>query len=221
MKINARIDAGKLKNTFANFEKAHKIAKKNMLNITAFGSRKNAINIIKQDFTLRSSWTVRSVRVDKSETGTDASKVGSVADYMITQQEGDIKDTVAIGRKAARLGGMNTRISKSYYLRRIKRNIINKNVRHRGTKKSNSVARAYIAWKHNKYIKKNDRIFKVESFKRSGRGNVNYKTKLLYTIHDDVKIKGNKWLTRAVEKPSSRMSKTYEWQLRKLWKDMK
>jgi hypothetical protein len=81
--------------------KAVPYAVRNLLNTAAFEARKVWQGHIKAEFTNRSPYTVRSIRVDKA-TGTNVDRMksvtGSVADYMFEQEQGG----VARGRSGKR-----------------------------------------------------------------------------------------------------------------------
>lgn len=64
------------------------------LNRTAFDARKKSIREVKSSMVTRNRWTEQSIRVDQASLGPITamqSKVGSVADYMRTQEDGGSK----------------------------------------------------------------------------------------------------------------------------------
>src|SRR4051812_14546772 len=69
-------------------EKALPHAMRNALNTAAFETRSIWQREIKGAFTNRNAFTERSVRVEQATPTKLVSKVGSVADYMGTQEEG-------------------------------------------------------------------------------------------------------------------------------------
>lgn len=95
-------------------------AARNTLNRSAFKAREIWVDTVRDTFTLRNSWTVRSIRVDKAR-GTNpltmVSRVGSVAEYMETQEEGGVerktgRHGVAIPTSAASGQGRSGRRTK-------------------------------------------------------------------------------------------------------------
>jgi hypothetical protein len=73
---------------------AFPIATKTTLNDTAFFARREAIEKIRQEFILRNKFTEGSIRVQKAQTlnvNQQVSKVGSLQEYMRTQEHGGIK----------------------------------------------------------------------------------------------------------------------------------
>jgi len=70
------------------------LAIRGTLNSAAFDSRKKALEIIREKFTLRNAHTARSIRVVPSKTlkiKDMFSLIGSVADYMKSQEEGETR----------------------------------------------------------------------------------------------------------------------------------
>lgn len=220
--IQITFDAKKLQKTFSEMEKAHKIASKNTLNIMAFVSRKNAQKIIGSEFTLRNNFTKRSIRVETAKENSQElqSSVGSTAKYMEIQEKGGTKKKASIGQYAVRGGNMNRLISQQYYLSAIKDKMIHGVGGRKGTAKSKYVARMFMAQKLNKFVRVKNRILRVDSFS-SSRGKVNARTSIAYTIAKNVKVRGNQWLTRSIEKPIQDSGNIYQRELRKLWKVVK
>jgi hypothetical protein len=105
-------------------EKAVPFAIRNSLNTAAFETRKIWQSEIRKTFTNRNQYTVRSVRVEQASTTTLEAKVGSVAEYMGTQEQGGtvkgksghIK-AIPTAKAAGQAGGARTRlVSARYYL---------------------------------------------------------------------------------------------------------
>jgi hypothetical protein len=101
--------------------KAIPYAIKNALNTAAFETRTIWQREIKSVFTNRNTYTANSVRVEQASTTNLVAKVGSIADYMDTQEEGgSVKGKTghikAIPMAKAR-GGANTSLVRSrFYL---------------------------------------------------------------------------------------------------------
>lgn len=101
--------------------KAIPYAIRNALNVAAFETRSIWQREIKSVFTNRNTYTARSIRVEQASTTRLEAKVGSVADYMNTQEQGGVVKgktghIKAIPMAKAR-GGANTALVRSrFYL---------------------------------------------------------------------------------------------------------
>jgi len=74
--------------------RAYPYATRNTVNSAAFKAREIAQGNVRNDMTLRNRWTEKSIQVDKTKTlnvNKQAGVVGSVADYMETQEFGGVK----------------------------------------------------------------------------------------------------------------------------------
>lgn len=232
MKLKMHLDDKGMRNGFIDFKSSNKIAVKNMLDITVSVARKNAIREIEKDFTLRNSFTKKSIWFDKVKTNNISkmdSKMGAGkrAAYMKKQEEGGVRDrkgsVTAIPKKRARQSGSNARpVSMANYMRKIQPNIV-----HGAHKKSQPSHRAYgvaqmaVAFEKKKFLKRNSNIYRVESFS-SKRGRVRVRLTHLYNIQEKpLTIKKETWLEPSIKRPAENMSYTYLNQLERLLKNMK
>lgn len=226
MQIKIDFDSKKLQRGFVNIKKAQQIATAKTLNTIAFLSRKNAIKNIKDDFTLRNTFTARQIRVDKANENWHPNNQFSrlyatdKADYMRLQEEGGIKkpkrgSSLAIGQIAAR-GGSNKRlINKNMYLKKIQKQI-EPFPKRKGSRKARTVAMGYNAFKNNKFIIYKKNIYKVTSFSKSN-GRVNFRKQHIYNISQkNARIKANPWMKPAIYQPARDSQNIYNSQIKKL-----
>lgn len=222
-----QIDDKGLKFGFVDFEKANTIAVRNTLNIQAAISRRNYLKNVQEDFTLRNTFTKRSIQFDKAEELSISqmeSRTGSKADYMVMQEEGGVKkpksgNRLAIGEKGARGGSNQSVIAKSLYLRKMKNNSVKgsfkKNYKSR---KARSVARMAVGFNKKKFLKKADGIYMISSFK-SRNGRIRARMTRIYNLKKrSVKIKPTHALERAIEKPVIDGPNIHKSQIKKLFK---
>lgn len=226
MIVKFDVDFKKLKYGFADIEKAGEIAAKNTLNTVAFLSRRNAIKEINQNFTIRNTFTQRQIQVERVKETANlqnmCSSVGATekADYMRLQEEGGTKEgknggNILMAQTAARGGSDKNLVSKSMYYKKIKKNIINFSAR-KGSRKANLIATAYAANKYNKFIKYKDNIYQITSFKKSG-DSVSFDKKHIYNVSEKTaKIKQNKWLEPAIQKPVSDFQNIFNSNIKKM-----
>lgn len=222
---NLKIKTDKLNFEFADKIKASETAAKNTLNTVAFLSRKNAIKNIKQKFTVRNTFTQRQIQVERVKEnavlGLMWSSVGATekADYMRLQEEGGTKEgksgNILMPQLAARGGSISNLVAKTMYYKKIKKNIINFSSR-KGSRKANLIATAYAANKNNKFIKYKDNIYQITSFTKSG-DSVSFTKKHIYNISQKTaKIKENKWLEPAIQKPVSDFQNIFNSNIKKM-----
>jgi hypothetical protein len=236
MKIKLELDDKRLKAGFADFPKANAEAVKNTLNVAAALTRRNAITNVKNDFTLRNTFTTRNIQFDKATlSGTSIknmeSRVGATerADYMATQEDSGKRKlskkssgNTAIPQTSTRIGRSSSKmVSKALYLRSMRSKMVKGRMRKNfKSPKARVVARMYVANRENKFFKRSDgSILRVKQFSKSGKNTVTARTELLYTlIKRPIFIRQNKWLEPATKKPARDLDNIYKSNLRKLWK---
>jgi len=215
---------------FTNFKEANIRGIRNTLNTQAALTRRNAVKTIKQDFTLRNTFTVRQIQFDKTSE-TDISRMEAVigatkrAAYMELQETGgqrpDSDGRTAIGQDDARIAGSGKKpVSKSLYMRRVGKKIVKgpfkKNLK---TSRSKTVAAMFVAEKKKLFVKRNNNIYKVRSIFKSGN-KVNANLTHIYNIQTGpIIIKSEPWLLPATFKPARDGANIYKSQMKKLWKD--
>lgn len=211
-----------------DFKGASKMAMRNTLNIAVSLSRRNAIAEVKKDFTLRNTFTVKSItyeQVPSIQSGIMVARVGALkrADYLKTQEEGGKRkqtgQVTAIGMPGSRFGGSSSRaVMSSRHISKLKGRIVKgSHKKKQPSHKAYAVAQAAVAFKKKKYLKYRGEMFKVDSFS-SRSGKVSYRMTHLYHVHKKpIRVKKNTWLQPAILKPSNDLQRIYKSQLRKLW----
>jgi hypothetical protein len=220
------IDTQKANHGFVNIQKAIGIASKNTLNTIGFLVRKNAIKNINDNFTIRSNFTQRNIQVEKTDyikPSRQVVRVGATqkASYMELQETGGIKQgkngILTMAQDGARDGSNKRRVNKSYYMRKVKRNIINWD-NGKGTRRSRLVAAAYMAKKLNKFLSYKSNMYQITSF-QSINGRANFKKRHLYNFSQkSANIKSRAWLEPATRKPIADAQNIFNWQIGKLLK---
>lgn len=69
-------------------DRAVPYAQRNAINDTAFEARKQVIGGLADGFTIRNTWTARSVRVERATSATPSAVLGSTEEYMAKQEVG-------------------------------------------------------------------------------------------------------------------------------------
>lgn len=152
----------------------------NTVNIQAAMARKAAVFNAKTEMTMRNTFSVRQIQFTKCSPNIHRlqqvqSVVGATekAPWMERQEKGGERKTESGGNliipgTAAR-GGSNARpISRNMYYSKIRNRTVKGSHKRTGTNKSFFVADAYIAFKKKKYIRLNDKIFKITGFIKQG-----------------------------------------------------
>ena len=216
---------------FANIKRAQSIAVSNTLNVQAAITRKGYIKNANESLIMRNTFTKRNIRFDKNINRVISrmeSRAGATekADYMALQEEGGNRkpksgSNLAIPQLAAR-GGSNARVvSKTLYLRRIKKHTVKGPFKRRGTKKSRSVARAFVAKRENKFLNYSGNIYRVTSFNKSGN-TIKYTKTHLYNVSETrTRVIGQPMLKPAALKAGRDGQNIYNSQVRKLLRQKK
>ncbi len=211
--ISMDFDENKLMRGFVDIEKASFVATKNTLDTMAGLTRKNAVKNVGSDFIERNTFTKRNIQFQKSS-GTKISDLESRAGateraaYMKLQEGGGERKTkkgnnLAIATNKARGGSHLSLVSRSNYLKAIKKNKIRgkfkKNIR---SPKARSVAAAFVAKRENKFITRTTGIYRIDRFKKTGRNRIKFKRSMIYnTQQRKARVRSNPWLEPATEKP--------------------
>lgn len=213
MELDFEFDTDKLNRGFADINKATGIATRNTLDTMAALTRRNYIQNFKAELTERNSFTQRSIQFEKVSTDVISqmqSKAGALerAPHMRLQEEGGNRVTksganLAIATNKARGGRNAGLVSKSAYLRRIRRSSITSNSKkHYKSVRAKNVARAYMAEKLSKFLVRSGGIHTVSNFKKTGRNNVKFDMNMIYnTEHRSTKVKKTPMLEPATKKP--------------------
>lgn len=242
MNIKVKVDDYGMALGFKELKEKNKIAVRNTLNKAAGGTRKDAVAEIKKDFTLRNTFTVRSVVYDQAtqrEIKDMIATVGALkrASYLRTQEEGGlrrstarsgigkVKKSTALPMNPTRQGGSSAKpVSSLHYITKIQRQTVGRGKMKprtaNGTAKSRSVAQMFIAFKYRNqplYLKRDNDIFRVKGFNKVGRNNVSAQLEHLYTIHyAPIRIDKNTWLEPSFKRRTKNLDAVYKWELKNL-----
>ena len=204
------------------FDEACKDAQKSMLkaaalslNQAAFQASQNAKEIVNNKFTLRNNFTAASIRYTKCARANSVADLKSEtgilerAGYMARQEEGGNKTSrsgsaLVIPTTYARRNNPKNKLPASMYYAKIKERLVNIPAGH-GSKSANSVARAFIAKNIGGFVRYNNSIFKITSFKAKN-GAVSFRKKLVLNLkHKSTYTPSTPWLTPAAEQAAKNL----------------
>lgn len=186
----------------------------NTVNIQAAMARKAAVFNAKNEMTMRNTFSVRQIQFTKCSPNIHRlqqvqSIVGATekAPWMERQEKGGERKTesgnnLIIPGTAAR-GGSNARpISRNMYYSRIRSRTVKGMHQRKGTNKSFFVADAYIAFKKKKFIRLNDKIYKITGFIKQGNSIMLTKELIFNISKKTTQTPENRWLEPATTKPA-------------------
>jgi len=219
LKIDNKIGPG-----FVNISRAKTVVARNTLNTIAFLVRKNDIANIKADYILRNAYTTKSVQVEKAvgqSLKTMQSKTGILkrASYMALHEKGGTKkpkrgNTLAMPQTGARGGSKRRVVNRQVYLKNIKNKTLKWSAR-KGSKKSRTVAMAYMAKKTGLFMQYSKNIYKITSFSKS-RNHVRFRKTHLYNVSQErARIKRNPHFEPALQQPVRDAQSIFNSQIRK------
>lgn len=215
---------------FTNYKEANIKGVRNTLNTMAALTRKNAIKNVKNNFTLRNTYTTKNIifkKADKTIIAGMESQAGALkrAKYMKLQEEGGQRPNVdgrtAIGQKNARKGNSSRQVvSRNYYIKRIAPRIVRGPFKKKfKSSKAKMVASMHVAHKKKLFLKRGGNIYRVSSVFSSG-GHTKAKLDHLYHITTkQIFIDREPWLLPATKKPVRDGPNIYKSSMKKLWKD--
>jgi hypothetical protein len=213
------------------------------VNIQAALTRRNAVNMVKDNFTLRNNFTTSQIQFEQMEKRrfisleNITSRVGITekADYMARQETGGERVTkngtnLAIPTTAgARGGNKGSPVLKNLYLNKLKNKTVYANLHYsdinsqkHGSASGNLVAAAYIASRENKMLRYGKGLFIVRNFVKTRATNpandrVRFKMDLIYNFqHRTTFTPENKWLWPASEQPAKDVENIFISQMKKL-----
>lgn len=204
------------------------------VNVQAALTRKNAIEILKSDFTLRNNFTVSQIQFTQSPEGARnlseiESRIGATekAGYMALQEFGGKRQPksgkqIAFPANEARGGNKGSPVLKKHYLNTIKRKTIFTNFRRNhgkthSTPGSALVAAAALAAKNEKYLRYGNGLFEVKNFTKLNRENVHFNLKNIYSFGNQYDFNPNYiWLRPAKAKPEKDAENIFIAQMKKL-----
>ena len=184
------------------------------LNQAAFQASQNAKEIVNNKFTLRNNFTASSIRYTKCARATSIADLKSEtgilerAGYMARQEEGGNKSSssgkeLVIPTTYARRNNPKNKLPASMYYAKIKERLVKLPEGH--GQKGNGVARAFVAHKIGGFVRYNDSIFKVTSFKAKN-GAVSFRKKLVLNLkHKTTYTPSTPWLTPAADQAAKNL----------------
>lgn len=201
----------------------------NTVNMQAALTRKNAIENIQNNFTLRNTFTTRQIGYDRCQVENPQSfdqiesHVGAKekASYMARQEEGGLHTAnnggqLSIPTNTARAGSSKNPVQRSMYRSRINRRIIKYNPEHSGTGKSALVSAAKTAYESGRFLKYGKNIYHVTSFKKTG-DNIKFELEMIYFRGlTSTVTTAAPWLQPAAEKPAQDAQAIFNSQMNKL-----
>ena len=198
----------------------------NTVNIVAANARNNAIKNVQSNFTLRNNFTIKQILFSKcagnvqslnqikSETG-----ITERASYMERQEHGGLhrnsNGNLVIPTTKARGGSNEKPVRRSYYYSTIRPLVIHGSTNFK-SKKAAHVARAFVAVKNHGFIRMNNSIFKVTSFRKNGE-NISFKSPHILNLkYESTHTPEKKWLEPASDYAAQMMQEIFNQQMDKL-----
>jgi hypothetical protein len=199
------------------------------VNIQAALTRKNAVNIVKDDFILRNNFTTSQIQFQQMEKSRFislskvTSRVGITerAEYMARQETGGPHkatggSNLAIPTTRARGGNRGSPVLKSHYLQRLKKVKGGGYVSEGHSYRSWLVRKAAVAARDNLVMRYNDKLFTVSNFEKRG-GKVSFKMQQIYGLdRAETMTPASPWLLPASEKPAADVENIFISQMKKL-----
>jgi len=204
------------------------------VNIQAALTRKNAIEILKSDYTLRNNFTVSQIQFTQMPEGAKnlsviESRIGVTerADYMALQESGGLRKPksgkqIAIPTNTARGGNKGSPVLKKNYLSALKKKTVfvdyHDTTNKHGTPGGALVAAAYMANKNDKYLRYNKGLYKINNFlKDKGGQNVSFKLEQIYFFANQYDFNPQyMWLRPAKAKPEKEANEIFISAMKKL-----
>lgn len=196
----------------------------NTVNITAAISRQNAQRLMRRNFTLRNTFTEKSVIYAKCPPGVTRlqdvkSEMGLLpkAGYMETQEKGGRKTSptganLIIPNTNARMGNNAFRVKKFYQYSNIRANF----EKRQGSSKMALAVAAYNAAHSKGFIRINNTIFQVLRFKPKGDNRMFTARPILNLKHKSVFVPARPWMQPAIDYAQRLMPDIYGKEMDKL-----
>ncbi len=199
------------------------------VNVQAALTRKNAIENVRGDFTLRNNFTTSQIQFQQMEKArfislsAIQSTVGITekAGYMARQETGgphkaEGGTNLAIPTNLARGGNKGSPVLKNYYLHKLKKVNGGGYTLEGQTYRSWLVRKAAVASKNNILMRHNDKLFSVTGFEKRG-GKVHFKMQEIYGLDREETITPETpWLKPATENPARDVENIFISQMKKL-----
>jgi hypothetical protein len=199
------------------------------VNIQAALARKNAVENVKDDFTLRNNFTVSQIQFTQMEKSRLISLSAIVATTGITERAGYMarQETggphraengsgLAIPTYVARGGNKGSPVLKKYYLHKLKK-ITGEGLKLSGdTYRSWLVRKAAVASKLNMPMRYNNKLFSITGFQKKSDGGITFKMKQIYGFDkEETMTPETPWLKPAYEKPAKDAENIFISQMKK------
>ena len=202
----------------------------NKVNIQVAMARKKAVDNIRDNFTLRNSWTARQIKFTQMPKGRYSlsaiqATIGATEDaaYMERQEMGGRREpmgsrrNLAIPTLVARGGNLGSTVKRQYLTSNLRRLRLRGALSNdgAGTRSSRQVARVAVAYRERKLVRFGENLFFVDSFEaRDGR--VSFTTRMLYNMDRPYTMTpANPWLLPAVEAAANEGERIFAQQMRK------
>lgn len=219
------IDTKKANIGFINIALAQGLASRNMLNIIAALTRKNYLKNVQDDLILINFFTRRNIQFEKTnfvKMKRQVTRAGATerASYMELQEEGGIKKTksgrnIGIPQLSARGGSRKRTVLKSNYLKKIQRKTL-KWPKRSGSRKSRTVAAAFIAKEKNLFMNYSKNIYQITSFNKIN-GRIKFQKRHIYNVSQrSARIKPRAMLWPATKKPVQDAQNIFNSQIKKM-----
>lgn len=237
MNIKLTVNLKHAERGFADIQKANEVAAKNTLNTIAALTRKNSIERIKADFTLRNNFTEKSIAYDRVKSNLALKDMESVvgalkrAEYLKLLHEGGIRKPkamfkgVAIPQQHARGGSKKRLVRESFYLQILKEKRVTRRMKitkiRFKSKKAQTVARAFVANKEKLFMKYKEGYYSVSNFLKN-KNNISFRMKKFYSMpKKNPVIRKNSWLWDSAKKPAADAQNIYNSQFKKMLRSKK
>ena len=186
------------------------------VNIQSALARKNAVQNVKDDFTLRNNFTTSQIQYTQMEKTRLISLsaifattgITEKAGYMARQETGgphraENGSGLTIPTYAARGGNKGSPVLKKYYLHKLKK-VSGEGLKLSGdTFRSWLVRKAAVASRLNIPMRHNDKLFSITGFQKKSDGGITFKMKQIYGFDkEETMTPETPWLRPAYEKPA-------------------
>jgi len=207
------------------------------VNVQAALTRKNAVQIVQDNFTLRNNFTKSQIQFEQMPKSRFislkdiVSRVGITekAGYMARQETGGVRsapggNNLAIPTDKARGGNKGSPVLKKNYLSALKNKTVSVDFEgasyYRGDYDSASyrlTKAAYIAFKNRKMLRYYRGLYTINDFVKKGDDRISFKMDLIYNFKKkETFTPENQWLWPASEKPAKDVMDIFISQMKKL-----
>ena len=220
-------DISDIPSIIEDIEKKSIQACQNTVNTQAALTRKNAIERISNDFTLRNQWTTRGSNLNYTQCPRSVtsisdiqSEVGSTLDYMERQEKGGVHNPkqgkqLAIPSTMARGGNNSKKVLYRFNYSNIK--TVGKSL-HQKTRSAQYVARAFVSFKNGAFMTLTKTLYQITKFRKTG-DKITFTQTPIYNLKFKKTITPPKpWLEPSTLGPAADGQAIFNAQLDKLYK---